>query len=192
MFTGIVKEVGRVKKIIKASSLIKLGIETDRIYEELEQGDSVSIGGVCLTLVNKEKKIIFFDVLESSLKISNLKRLKIGDYVNLEPALKVGGKLGGHFVLGHVDGEIKIRRWVKIKDYQRLEINLDSKQRKFLLENGSVSLEGISLTIKKIFPKYFTLDVIPFTYENTNLKYKRNGDWLNIEFDQLVKNSLVV
>ncbi|MBU0693556.1 MAG: riboflavin synthase [Candidatus Omnitrophica bacterium] len=187
MFTGIIKEVGRVQSLERRGSLTKLGVKSKIVYQEARSSDSISLNGACLTLIYKENGILIFEAVEPTLKVSNLKRLKRGDFVNLEPSLKVQDKLGGHFVLGHTEAEVKLRRIIKYKDYRRLEIELPASFRKFILENGSVALEGVSLTVKKILPRYFNVDIIPFTYENTNLKYKRAGSWLNIEFDYLLK-----
>lgn len=191
MFTGIVKGVGRIEKIIREKSSVKLAVRGIDPEDEVKISDSVAVNGVCLTVTKKDKDILFFAAIKSSLEVSNLKRLKMGDYVNLELALKMGERLGGHFVLGHVDGEVKIKQLRKIKDYWQLEVDLKSIWRKFVIENGSVALEGISLTVKKIFPRSITVNVILFTYEHTNLKYKKVGDWINIEFDHLLKTQMV-
>jgi riboflavin synthase len=187
MFTGIVKEVGRVEKIVKAGSLTKLGISSDVIYKETDPSDSISVNGACLTVTRKEKNLIFFEAIKSTLDKTSLKRLKRGDFVNLEPALGMGDKLGGHFVLGHIDTEVRLRRAIKHREFRQLEIEFPSAFKKYIVENGSIALEGISLTVKRILPRSFTVDIIPFTYENTNLKYKKIGDWLNAEFDYLLK-----
>jgi len=187
MFTGIIQEIGQLQRTVKGDSLTKLGVKSAKICVSAQVSDSIAVNGVCLTLVEKDKSLLFFQAVSATLKSSNLKRLRRGDLLNLEPALRAGEKCGGHFVLGHVDGEVRLRRKIKAGGYWRLEVELPPAQRKFLVENGSVALEGISLTVKKIFPRFFTVDVIPFTYEHTNLKYKRSGDWLNIEFDQLLK-----
>jgi riboflavin synthase len=189
MFTGIINEVGRVTKILRAGSLHKIGIGSKIIYPLNNISDSIACNGVCLTLSAKEKNSLFFDAVKSTLEKSNLKRLKIGDFVNLEQALKLQDKLGGHFVLGHVDSEVKLKKIIKKSGYWNLEVELPVIFKKFIIENGSIAVEGISLTVKKIFANSFTVDIIPFTYENTNLKYKRVGDWLNVEFDYLLKKS---
>jgi riboflavin synthase len=187
MFTGIIKEVGKVKVIKRKPSLIELGIDSNLIYPQVNPQDSISVNGVCLTLIRKEKNLLFFEVVKSTLQISNLKRLKISDFVNLEPALTSQDKLSGHFVLGHVDGEVSLKRIIPFGDWWQIEVELPSKFKKFILENGCVALEGISLTVKKVYPTYFTIDIVPFTYKNTNLQYKKIGDKLNIECDYLVK-----
>ncbi|MFA5270970.1 MAG: riboflavin synthase [Candidatus Omnitrophota bacterium] len=188
MFTGIIKELGKVEKIARSSSLIKIGASSKSVYDEANISDSVSINGVCLTVTGKKNNILFFDVVKSTLDKTNLKRLKIKEVINLEPALKLGEKLGGHFVLGHVDSEGKLKRISRKTDFWQLEVELPKAFRRYMVENGSVALNGISLTVKKIMSFSFVVDIIPFTYENTNLKYKRVGDWLNIEFDYLLKN----
>ena len=187
MFTGIVKEIGKVKKITKNASSIKLEINSEIILGETNPSDSISINGTCLTLSSKNKNCFSFDVISSTLKNTNLKRLKKGDYVNLEPALSLGGKVGGHFVLGHIDTELKLRRLIKKSGHWQLEIDLPSAFRKNVLANGSIAIEGISLTIKQILPRTFTVDIVPFTHDNTTIKYKRTGEFLNIEFDYLLK-----
>lgn len=190
MFTGIIQEVGRIDKITRGSSLTTLGVSAKKVWQDAQVSDSIAINGVCLTVTDKKDKLLFFQAVAPTLKASNLKRLKKGDLVNLEPALKVGDKLGGHFVLGHVDGEVRLRRKIKQKDYWRMEIDMPSAFRKFLRENGSVALEGISLTVKKIMARFFTVDIIPFTYEHTTLKDKKAGDRLNVEFDHLIKQGV--
>ncbi|MDD4954798.1 MAG: riboflavin synthase [Candidatus Omnitrophica bacterium] len=187
MFTGIIKELGSVEKISKNSALTKIGVKVNAIFEEAGVSDSISVDGVCLTVTDKRHGVLFFDAVKSTTQKSNLKRLKLRDFVNLEPALKIGEKLGGHFVLGHVDVEAKIKRIIKKSNYWQAEINLPSSFKNYIIDNGSISISGISLTVKKVMPRFFTVDIIPFTYENTSLKYKRVGDWVNVEFDYLLK-----
>ncbi|MCM8819517.1 MAG: riboflavin synthase [Candidatus Omnitrophica bacterium] len=189
MFTGIVKEIGKVYSI-KRGLTTKLAILASLVYKETNISDSVSINGVCLTVTEKKDDKLFFDVVSSTLEKTNLKRLKISDYVNIEPALKVDDKLGGHFVLGHIDCESKIKSFVKKSSFWQLEVFLPFEFRKIIVEEGSVALEGISLTVKKITNSSFFVDIIPFTFQNTNLKYKKVGDWLNIEFDYLLKKDI--
>lgn len=187
MFTGIIKEIGRIEKIAKSSALAKIGISSKAVFVSAVVSDSISVDGVCLTLTDKKNSTLYFDAVKSTTEKTNLKRLKLKDFVNLEPALKMGDKLGGHFVLGHVDCEAKLKSIIKKNNYWQLEINLPVDFRKYVIDNGSISLNGISLTVKKVTPCFFTVDIIPFTYENTNLKYKRVGDWINLEFDYLLK-----
>lgn len=190
MFTGIIEEVTRVDKIVKGSTLTKLGVSSVKIWQQAKISDSIAVNGICLTLVDKPKGLLFFEAVMPTFQKTNLKRLRIGDLVNLEPALKIGDRLGGHFVLGHVDAEVKLIRKINRRDFWQWEVDLPSSFRRFIVENGSVTLEGISLTVKKVLRQSFSLDIIPFTYDNTNLKYKKIGDWLNVEFDYLLKRGV--
>lgn len=187
MFTGIVKEIGTLKKAARNSSSVKLEINSAVVSQDAQPSDSISVNGACLTVTSKSKNLLLFDAISSTLKNTNLKRLKPGDFVNLESALSLGEKVGGHFVLGHIDTELKLRRVIKKTGHWQLEIDLPPAFRRNVLENGSVAIEGISLTVKKVLPRIFSVDIIPFTYSNTTLKYKRTGDFLNIEFDYLLK-----
>ena len=134
MFTGIVKEIGKVQSIIKSNSNITLGIKSDVVFKDANISDSISINGVCLTLVDKKNNILFFESISSTLKHTTIKRLKKGELINLEPALSVGEKLGGHFVLGHIDCELKLKRKVSKTGFWELEIELPNSFRKFIIE----------------------------------------------------------
>ena len=187
MFAGIIKEVGRIKKISKRSDLWEVGLISEKVYSQVAEGGSVSVNGVCLTVTRKERNLLYFDVTLATLNISNLKYLKIGDYVNLEPSLSLGDKLEGHFVLGHIDTTAKIKKFTKIKNTASLEIEAPSGFKKYLIPKGSIAVEGISLTIAEVKNNSFKVNIIPYTLENTNLKYKKPGSFLNIEFDYLGK-----
>ncbi|RKY26935.1 MAG: riboflavin synthase [Candidatus Omnitrophota bacterium] len=188
MFTGIIKEVGRIRKIsTKRSNLWGVGLYSEKVYSQVAEGGSLSVNGVCLTVTKKERNLLYFDITSATLNISNLKYLKIGDYVNLEPSLSLRDKLEGHFVLGHIDTTAKIKKFTKIKNTASLEIEVPSGFKKYLIPKGSVAVEGISLTIAEVKNNSFKVNIIPYTLENTNLKYKRIGSFLNIEFDYLGK-----
>ncbi|MBD3264293.1 MAG: riboflavin synthase [Candidatus Omnitrophica bacterium] len=187
MFTGIVTDVGLVDEARRCGNLLLLKISSKKLAAECEISDSVSVNGVCLTMVKKERDCISFEAIASTLKDTNLKKLKKGDYINLETALKVGDKLGGHFVLGHIDCELKILKVIPRSQFWELTIDLPSRFRKYIIENGSIAVEGISLTVKKITSRSFSVNIIPFTYNNTTLRYKKVGSSLNVEFDHLLK-----
>ena len=188
MFTGIIKEVGRIRKIsTKRSNLWGVGLYSEKVYSQVAEGGSLSVNGVCLTVTKKERNLLYFDITSATLNISNLKYLKIGDYVNLEPSLSLRDKLEGHFVLGHIDTTAKIKKFTKIKNTASLEIEVPSGFKKYLIPKGSVAVEGISLTIAEVKNNSFKVNIIPYTLENTNLKYKKPGSFLNIEFDYLGK-----
>ncbi len=179
MFAGLIEEVGRVVSFGRGRLRVSSSLE-------VQVGDSVAVNGVCLTLVSKEN-FLEFEVSEETLKRSNLKRLKEGDFVNLERALKVGGRVGGHFVLGHVDYEAKILKFYRKNSHHHLEVQLREEFRDLVVEKGSVALDGISLTVNEVKDYSFTINVIPYTYQKTNLKYKKVGDYLNVELDILGK-----
>jgi len=186
MFTGIVKETGRVKKIEKKANLWRLGIFSPLVFSESNISDSVSVNGVCLTLVEKKNDLLFFEAIKTTLKNTNLKRLKINSLVNLEPSLRLQDKIGGHFVLGHIDCEGRIRNIRQGENYV-FEIECPKEFRKYVVEKGSIAVEGISLTIQKKLSSSFAVDIIPFTFQHTNLKEKKIGGWLNLEFDYFLK-----
>jgi len=187
MFTGIIKEVGKVKKIEKKTNLWRMGIFSSVIFSQSNISDSISVNGVCLTLVEKKNNLLFFEVIKTTLENTNLKRLRINSLVNLEPSLKAQDRLGGHFVLGHIDCEGRVKNIIKRKDFCIFEIEYPKVFKKYIIEKGSIAVEGISLTIQKNFFSSFTVDIIPFTFQHTNLREKKIGDWLNIEFDYLLK-----
>lgn len=191
MFTGIIVDLGKIEKIEKKDALIKLGISSKRLAKDTIISDSIAVNGACLTVTAKDADTLFFEAIGPTLKLSNLKRLAKGDLVNLEPALKIGDKLGGHFVLGHVDGEVKLRRKVEYPDHKHLEILSLAENRKFIIKNGSITLNGVSLSIKDVLSQYFTVDIIPYTWQNTNLRFLKPGDWLNIEYDYLLKGQRI-
>ncbi len=184
--------MGRVSSLVRKNQLLRLGVSSDSIFKELRVSESVAVNGACLTLVEKQRNILFFETIESTLKKTNLKRLRLGDYVNLEPALKLGQSLSGHFVLGHIDKEVRIIRLLKKENYRQIYLELPSAFKNYLVENGSVAMEGISLTVKSISNHYFSVEIIPFTYKHTNLQFKKTGDWVNVEFDYLLKNKMQI
>jgi len=188
MFTGIIKEVARVKSISKRSSFWRISITSSLLQKDAELGDSIALNGVCLTLTAKKGSLLEFEAIDPTLKKTNLKRLKSGSPVNVESSLAAGEKLGGHFVLGHVDCEAKIRKIVRNKDYFVYEIPYPASGKKYLVERGSVAVEGISLTVASLTGTSFGVNVIPFTRGHTNLLAKKAGDWVNIEFDYLLKS----
>ncbi len=187
MFTGIIQEVGRVRKILRKGGVWTFEIATSQLLSKTNPGDSVAVNGVCLTVTTKRLNVFSVDVVKATLTETNLKRLKVGARVNLELALAVGDKLSGHFVLGHVDCEVVLKSIQRRGGEYLLQISYPAKFRKYLVDKCSVSLDGISLTVQKVFHNYFSVSIIPYTYNNTNLRYRRPGDYLNIEFDYLLK-----
>ena len=187
MFTGIVKELGIVRNITKAGPVYRLGIESKDIARTLKTGDSVSVNGVCLTLVGKEGGVLSFDVMEETVRRTNLAGLKNRDYVNLEGSLKAGDSFGGHFVLGHVDCLGRIKDIKKSGGDFVMTVEIPPDFANLIVEKGSVAIDGVSLTIGEARSDRFKVYLIPHTLKITTLGLKNAGYKLNIEFDILGK-----
>jgi riboflavin synthase len=182
MFTGIIEELGVVKSIVKIGNNAVISISAKKVIDS-QLGDSISVNGVCLTVVNINKDKFDADISFETLKRSALNFLKPGMTVNLERAITLNTRLGGHLVLGHVDCVAEISSIVKKGAAYELRVKYDRKVDKFIAEKGSVALDGISLTVSEVKECVLTVAVIPHTFENTNLQYKRVGDMLNLEVD---------
>ena len=181
MFTGLVEEVGTVKRLTFKGSNAKLTVQTS--LEEVKIGDSVAVNGACLTAVEIGKDFITFDLSEETLKKTNLKFLKPGDKVNLERALTLQIPLGGHIVLGHVDTLGRIKELRPLGEHRKLVITFEEKYSIYAVEKGSIAVDGISLTINKVGSNFVEINLIPHTFQSTNLKYRKVGDFVNLEFD---------
>ena len=187
MFTGIVREIGKVKSITRKSSSFSLRVACEDIKKNLETGDSVAVNGVCLSVVAKDGKSVSFDIVKNTFDTTNLKRLKPGAAVNLEGALEMGDKVSGHMVTGHIDGERAVKNNIKTAKGWTIEIGMLSGDEKYLTSKGAVAIEGVSLTVGELTPGAFKVFLIPHTLENTTLKLKRSGDYVNVEFDMMAK-----
>lgn len=185
MFTGIIKKTSKLKDSkLKEGSLY---VDILNNLGKVKLGESININGVCST-VKKNGKIISFEYMPESLKLSNLGSLKKGDVVNLEQSMRLSDRLDGHIVLGHVDGKGKIVNISKEGNSSVFKIRVpDKKFMKFLVYKGSVALEGVSLTITEILKDSFVVKILPYTLKHTNLQSKKEGDVLNLEFDILAK-----
>ena len=187
MFTGLVEEVGRVKEFLKRGKGAYLEVECKKVIEDSKVGDSICVNGVCLTAVEVRKTSLTFFLSYETLKRSSFYLIRVGDFVNLERALKLSDRLGGHILQGHVDSTTKITGIKKEGESFRFNFALPKSYAHLLVEKGSVGVDGISLTVASLSSDAFSVAVIPHTYENTNLKYKRVGDLVNLEFDVLGK-----
>ncbi len=190
MFTGLIKESGRVKRLVRKNNLYLLEVESKEISKRVEIGGSVSVNGVCLTVTGKDKSNISFDVMEETISKSSISGLKVNDPVNMEDALMAGEPFGGHFVLGHVDCVGEIAHIKRSGDSISIEVRFPEGFKDLLVEKGSVALDGISLTVGVINRDSFLTHIIPHTMDNTTLRQKRAGDRINIEFDILGKYAL--
>lgn len=181
VFTGIVRAVGRVR----ARSARRLWVSREDLPVEL--GSSVAVNGVCLTVAALEDEAMAFDLSGETLSRTNLGELGVGDWVNLEPAARMGQELGGHFVLGHVDTVGKLTILSRRGEDFLLEVSFDPRFAELLADKGSVAVDGISLTPFAVGEGVFRCAVVPYTYEHTNLRFRRAGDRVNLEFDILAK-----
>lgn len=196
MFTGIIKSIGSISNVVREKSMIKLEVIVSKeIFIMTNIGDSVAINGTCLTAIkkNSSKKILFFDIVDETLKKTNLKHIKKLDNVNLETPLKLSDGLDGHIVQGHIDTTGKILKNELSNDDWLLEVKIDKRWMKYCVLKGSIAIDGISLTIAKINDNYndsygsITMSIIPHTLKNTNLQYKNKKDTVNIETDFFAK-----
>jgi riboflavin synthase len=189
VFSGIVEELGEVKNISRGGTVFVIKIKADKIIEGTKTGDSISVNGVCLTVIKKEEQIITFEAIPETIKITNLGFLRTSDKVNLERSLKMGDRLSGHFVTGHVDCLGIISKKVRIGGNLSFEFSVPVKFLKFILTKGSIAVDGISLTIANKKSSAFNVYLIPHTLKNTTLGFKGQSDKVNIEFDILAKKS---
>ena len=187
MFTGIIEELGVVKGILSRGNTKYLTIEVKSILDGVKIGDSVAVNGACLSVVEIKNNKISFDVVKETSDNTNISRLRIEEKVNLERALKVGDRLSGHFVTGHIDCLGIIQKKVRIGDAQNLVVRFPIELSKFIVSKGSISLDGVSLTIQELKRDTFSIALIPHTLKTTNLALKNVGDKLNLELDLLGK-----
>ena len=183
MFTGIVREVGRVEAVEERGESVHLVVRAPKTAAAAAVGDSVSLAGVCLTAVEVADGSVAFDAVPETLRRSTLGRLEAGAGVNVEPALRAGDPLGGHIVQGHVDGVGRIRR----VDDEGIEVEAPQDVLRYCVEKGSIAVEGVSLTIGGLGERSFTVALIPHTRDVTTLGGVAEGDDVNLEVDVVAK-----
>lgn len=183
MFTGIIEEIGYVKRINQQSRSAQIEIKADKVLGDVAVGDSIAVNGVCLTVVTFDSQHFTADVMPETISKTNLRELKPGSPVNLERALKLGGRLGGHIVQGHVDaiGTIVEKQILEIAIIYRIATEPELLQ--YVVPKGSVAIDGISLTVVDVFQDSFTVSLIPHTAHETVLGEKKPGDRVNLESD---------
>lgn len=187
MFTGLVAELGEVAGLIKGTAAARLDVNSQVLSPDALMGDSIAVNGVCLTVVKKRDGMLSFDLSNETLKSTNLGRLGLKDRVNLESSLRADSKLGGHFVTGHIDGVGTIKSKALLGDAFRIAVNSGAHIAGFLVEKGSVAVDGISLTVVDVTREGFSIVIIPHTAKMTTIGYKNAGDSVNIEADILGK-----
>lgn len=187
MFTGIVEEIGKIKAIKKGKNSARLVINAKKVLEDVKLGDSIAVNGVCLTVTEFSNSAFGVDVMHESLRKSSLSTLKNDSSVNLERAMLLNGRFGGHIVSGHIDGTGKI---INIKNDDNAiwyTISAKDKIMKYIIEKGSITIDGISLTVANLSESDFSVSIIPHTQEETILKTKKIGDIVNLENDCIAK-----
>jgi riboflavin synthase len=187
MFTGLIEEIGIVSMISKIPAGRTIQISAERITEDLSPDDSVALNGVCLTATQVEAPIFSVTAVEETLNTTTLQTLRKGDLINLERALQVGDRLGGHFVQGHVDGTGRIDSLKKIGSGFEMEITIPDHLMQYIIEKGSICIDGISLTVAAIMKQHIRIAVVPHTVERTTLKHARVGSRVNVEVDMMAK-----
>jgi riboflavin synthase len=186
MFTGLIETVGKIAGHTPVGTGFRLSVTTE-LAQSLKPGDSVAVNGVCLTMVVAGSGLVEADVGPETAKVTTLGGLKPGDVVNLERPLRADSRLGGHFVQGHVDATGTLEQIRPEADCQRLTVSFPRQLASFIVRKGSIAVDGISLTVADLGPDRFDVQIVPFTWEHTNLKTLAAGARVNLECDVLGK-----
>lgn len=188
MFTGIIEELGKVSAIEKQPDAIRLTIACKEVLSDLKRGDSISCSGTCLTAIEIDDHGFTADVMLETIRRSSLDGVKVGDPINLERAMNASTRFGGHIVQGHVDGVGEFVSREKSDNWDWVKIRLPKELMKYVVHKGSITLDGISLTVNDIDGDVIALSLIPETLRVTTLGYKKPGDKINVEADVLAKH----
>ncbi|MAZ48202.1 MAG: riboflavin synthase [Halobacteriovoraceae bacterium] len=187
MFTGLIKDIGKIERVIDNETGKVFVISTPKLISQIEVDDSIATNGVCLTATEIKDDTFQVQAVHVTLEKSNLGELNIGDKVNLELALRASDRLGGHLVQGHVNGKGELIEVLQRGDNWEMEFKIPSDLRKYFIDEGSIAIDGISLTIAKAKENSLVVSIIPHTYENTTLGVKKIGESVNIEVDMMAK-----
>jgi riboflavin synthase len=191
MFTGIVEEAGTVERIKPTAKSVELTVRVNATGRGLKTGDSLAVNGCCLTAVKVsargKSRLVQFDLLRETWRLTNLQFTRPGSHVNLERPLRADGEFGGHFVTGHIDGTGKILRWEKSGADYVLDIAAPPAVMRYVILKGSIAVDGISLTVAAVQKKSFRIWIIPHTFKVTALRERKTGDAVNLEADLLGK-----
>lgn len=187
LFTGIIEEKGRVSSVKKGAVSSRITFSASVVLSDIHEGDSIAVNGVCLTATDITDSTFTADVMAETMRRSSLGSLKSGDSVNMERAMLCGGRFGGHIVSGHIDGTGTIVSMKREENAVWVTISADASLLKYIVEKGSVALDGISLTVAAVSEKDFKVSIIPHTASETTLLSKKAGDCINIECDMIGK-----
>ncbi|MHC6178940.1 riboflavin synthase [Clostridium sp. JNZ X4-2] len=187
MFTGIIEEIGKIVSVQRGKKSSRLYIQGDNIFNDLKKGDSIAVNGVCLTVCSFQNKVFTADVMSETLSRSSLGALKSGINVNLERAMSINGRFGGHIVSGHIDGTGIISNLRKDDNALWVTVTTSEKIMRYIVEKGSISIDGISLTVVKVDSDSFQVSIIPHTVSSTTLTGKSIGKTVNLEVDIIGK-----
>lgn len=187
MFTGLIEEIGTLQAVVRGAKSASLTIAARRVLEGIKLGDSISTNGVCLTVISFNDKSFTVDVMPETMRRSNLKKLQPGSPVNLERALRLGDRLGGHMVSGHIDGVGQIKAIEEEDNATWVTVTAEKEQLRYIIEKGSIAIDGTSLTVAYVDDKIFKVSIIPLTRDETTLLSKKIGDEVNLECDMIGK-----
>lgn len=187
MFTGLIENRAKIIGRDITAGAAKLRLKTEHPFAELKKGESIAVNGACLTLEGFAGNELSFHVLQESLSKTNLGDLPMGTGVNLERALAVGERLGGHIVSGHIDNTARVKSWHQVSDDWELTVYLPENLQPYLVQKGSITIDGVSLTVVDLSPDSFSVHIIPTTYEDTCLSERKEGDTVNLEADLIGK-----
>jgi len=187
MFTGLVEEIGRVESVVKSTKSSRIIIKAKKVLEGVKLGDSICTNGVCLTVTSFDNDRFSVDVMAETMRLSNLSGFSPGDEVNLERALSLGDRLGGHIVSGHIDGMGTILNFQREDNAVWITIGSSSEILKYIIHKGSIAIDGVSLTVAYVDDSVFKVSIIPHTKDMTTLLGKKIGDEVNLECDMIGK-----
>jgi riboflavin synthase len=188
MFTGIIQEVGKVKEITRSMDFAQIEITCGQVLSKLNIGDSIAVNGVCLTATKINTVSFEADVMIKTLELTSLGKLSNSDLVNLELAMLASDRFGGHFVQGHVDAVAVVTKTLVTKDWTQIQIKVSPDLLKYIVAQGSICLDGVSLTVGEVVQDLISVWLIPKTLEKTNFADKKIGDVINVEVDLLAKH----
>lgn len=187
MFTGIIEEIGTVKQVQNGSSACVLTVSAKTVLSDVHIGDSIAVNGTCLTVCRSDGSSFSADVMPETMRRTNLGRLRTGSRVNLERALPANGRFGGHIVSGHIDGTGTVKKLEREENAVWITVSADVSLLRYIIEKGSVAIDGISLTVARVTQQDCSVSVIPHTAQETTLLSRRSGDAVNLECDLIAK-----